>query len=202
MDRFWAECGARYPRGVGLNQRFFNSGYGSTHFVINTFANAGINKPLQVLRNCPDGLRFLEELQAAGVQQVTQYIGLAPIDANDWGRDTVFAKFDIVVDPEDQAAYAQAYAKMMAEVGEDIELHSYGLGAVASRQIYPLDLDQRPNRSGLGALSENFGAPCLYRVQQRSGQSPGGRQCLPKFRRSKSIPSTKALGTREGRASC
>lgn len=132
MDRFWAsECGARYPADVGLLQEVFNGGYSSTHFVINTFANAKDQQTAsEVLRSCPDGLRFLGELQAAGVQQVAQYIGLAPIDANDWGQDEVFAKFDIIVDPEDQAAYAQAYAKMMAEVGEDIELRSYGLGAV------------------------------------------------------------------------
>jgi hypothetical protein len=59
-----------------------------------------------------------------------QYMGVAPIDENDWTQDTVFSKFDIIVEPQDQAAYASAYMKMMQKVSEDIELRSYGLGAI------------------------------------------------------------------------
>merc|ERR1711965_300872 len=57
-------------------------------------------------------------------------MGVAPIDENDWTQDTVFSKFDIIVEPQDQAAYASAYMKMMQKVSEDIELRSYGLGAI------------------------------------------------------------------------
>ena len=49
----------------------------------------------------------------AGVVGVRQYLGFAPIDENDWGQDSTFSKFDIVVQPQDQAPYAAAYDKMM-----------------------------------------------------------------------------------------
>ena len=40
-------------------------------------------------------------------------MGPAAIDENDWTQDSVFAKYDIIVEPQNQAAYAAAYADMM-----------------------------------------------------------------------------------------
>ena len=82
------------------------------------------------MRSCPAGIEFLTELAQAGTVPTTQYMGAAPIDANDWTQDTVFSKFDIIVAPQDQAAYAAAYNEMMTTVSKDIDLRSYGLGAI------------------------------------------------------------------------
>jgi hypothetical protein len=57
-------------------------------------------------------------------------MGFAPIDVNDWTQDSTFSKFDIIVEPQNQAAYAAAYAEMMQTVAKDVELRSYGLGAI------------------------------------------------------------------------
>tara|TARA_B100000427_G_scaffold243645_1_gene206618 strand:- start:87 stop:458 length:372 start_codon:yes stop_codon:yes gene_type:complete len=59
-----------------------------------------------------------------------QYMGYALIDENDWTQDTVFAKFDINIEPESEVAFANAYLKMMNEVFKDTYVRSFGLGAV------------------------------------------------------------------------
>lgn len=132
MDRFWAsDCGKQYPADVALSQEVFNGSYPSTHFIINTFQSATDQaKAAQLMRSCPAGIEFLTELAQAGTVPTTQYMGVAPIDANDWTQDTVFSKFDIIVAPQDQAAYAAAYNEMMTTVSKDIDLRSYGLGAI------------------------------------------------------------------------
>jgi hypothetical protein len=132
MDRFWAsDCGKQYPADVALSQEIFNGGYPSTHFIINTFQNSTDQaKAAEILRSCPTGIKFLQELQAAGAVPTTQYMGFAPIDVNDWTQDSTFSKFDIIVEPQNQAAYAAAYAEMMQTVAKDVELRSYGLGAI------------------------------------------------------------------------
>ena len=134
------------------------------------------------------------------MQQVTQYIGFAPIDANDWGQDTVFAKFDIVVAPEDQAAYAQAYAKMMAEVGEDIELRSYGLGAVGfGRDKFTHWIwTGAQSIEALGALSQKISAHPAYIEFNKEVGNLREVVNVSQIQTLKSIPSTKALGTEKG----
>ena len=132
MDNFWAsDCGKQYPADVALAQEMFNGAYSSTHFIINTFQNsADQSKAAEIMRSCPDAITFLQALAASGTQPVMQYMGAAPIDENDWTQDTVFSKFDIIVEPQDQASYASAYMKMMKAASKDIDLRSYGLGAI------------------------------------------------------------------------
>ena len=69
-------------------------------------------------------------MAAAGVERVSQYIGMAPIDENDWGQDSVFSKWDLIVEPENQAEYAAAFAKMTTALSEDTDIRSYGLGSI------------------------------------------------------------------------
>ena len=132
MDRFWAsDCGKQYPADVALSQEVFNGGYSSTHFIINTFQNSADQaKAAELMRTCASGIQFLQELAAAGTVPTTQYMGPAAVDENDWTQDAVFSKFDIIVKPQDQAAYAAAYAKMMKAAAKDIDLRSYGLGTI------------------------------------------------------------------------
>ena len=132
LDKFWgSDCGKQYPADIGLSQEIFNGSYQSTHFVINTFQSAADQETAaEILRSCPTALEFQREMSEAGVVGVSQYLGFAPIDQNDWGKDTTFSKFDIVVEPQDQAAYAAAYGKMMSRVAEDRDVKSYGLGVV------------------------------------------------------------------------
>jgi len=132
MDKFWAsDCGKKYPADVALVEEIFNGGYTSTHFIINTFQNsADQNTAAEIMRSCPDGLAFLREIAATGTRPVMQYMGAAPIDANDWGNDLVFSKFDIIVEPQHQSAYVAAYKKMTDSVAKDVDMRSYGLGVI------------------------------------------------------------------------
>ena len=52
------------------------------------------------MRSCPSAITFLNEM-ANAVERVSQYIGMAPIDENDWGQDSVF-KWDLIVEPQTQ----------------------------------------------------------------------------------------------------
>ena len=132
MDRFWAsDCGKQYPADVALSQEIFNGSYTSTHFVINTFQTSSDQaKAVELMRTCDSGIQFLQELAEAGTVPTMQYMGPALVDANDWTQDTTFSKFDINVNPKDQAAYGAAYGKMMASAAKDIDLRSYGIGAI------------------------------------------------------------------------
>ena len=132
MDEFWAsECGKKYPADVALLTQSFNGANPATHSIINTFqtaedqANAG-----EIMRSCPAALTFLQAVGASGAQPTSQYMGAAPIDENDWTQDSAFSTFNIIVEPQNQAVYAQAYAKMMKNVANDVDLRSYGIGAV------------------------------------------------------------------------
>lgn len=131
MDKFWAsDCGKKYPADVGLSQELFNGSYTSTHFVINTFQSIeDQDNAAEIMRSCADAQIFLQEISASA-QPVMEYMGPAPVDENDWGQDSAFSKFDIIVEPQNQAVYAAAYMKMMKAAGKDIKLRSYGLGAV------------------------------------------------------------------------
>ena len=132
MDKFWdSACGKQYPADVALSEEVFNGGNTSTHFIINTFQNSEDQaKAAEIMRSCPDALVFLEELYGSGVVAVSQYMGPAAVDENDWTQDSVFSKFDIIVEPQNQAAYAAAYSEMMEKVSDDVDLRSYGLGSI------------------------------------------------------------------------
>ena len=132
MDKFWAsDCGKQYPADVGFSEEVFNGGNTSTHFFLNTFQNSEDQaKAAEIMRSCPDALTFLEELNASGAQGINQYMGPAAVDENDWTQDLVFSKFDIIVEPQNQAAYAAAYSEMMKKVSADIDVRSYGLGSI------------------------------------------------------------------------
>ena len=132
MDKFWgSDCGKQYPADVALSEEVFNGGNTSTHFIINTFQNSEDQaKAAEIMRSCPDALVFLEELYGSGVLAVSQYMGPAAVDENDWTQDSVFSKFDIIVEPQNQAAYAAAYSEMMEKVSDDVDLRSYGLGSI------------------------------------------------------------------------
>ena len=132
MDKFWdSDCGKQYPADVALSEEVFNGGNTSTHFIINTFQNSEDQaKAAEIMRSCPDALVFLEELYGSGVLAVSQYMGPAAVDENDWTQDLVFSKFDIIVEPQNQAAYAAAYSEMMEKVSDDVDLRSYGLGSI------------------------------------------------------------------------
>ena len=132
MDKFWdSDCGKQYPADVALSEEVFNGGNTSTHFIINTFQNSEDQaKAAEIMRSCPDALVFLEELYGSGVVAVSQYMGPAAVDENDWTQDSVFSKFDIIVEPQNQAAYAAAYSEMMEKVSDDVDLRSYGLGSI------------------------------------------------------------------------
>ena len=131
MDKFWAsDCGKKYPADVALSEEVFNGGNASTHFIINTFQNAEDQAAAaEIMRSCPDALTFLSEFYS-DAQATSQYMGPAAIDENDWTQDSVFAKYDIIVEPQNQAAYAAAYADMMQKVSKDAEVRSYGLGSI------------------------------------------------------------------------
>ena len=131
MDKFWAsDCGKKYPADVALSEEVFNGGNASTHFIINTFQNAEDQaSAAEIMRSCPDALEFLSEFYN-DAQATSQYMGPAAIDENDWTQDSVFAKYDIIVEPQNQAAYAAAYADMMQKVSKDAEVRSYGLGSI------------------------------------------------------------------------
>ena len=132
MDKFWdSDCGKQYPADAALSEEVFNGGNTSTHFIINTFQNSEDQaKAAEIMRSCPDALVFLEELYGSGVLAVSQYMGPAAVDENDWTQDSVFSKFDIIVEPQNQAAYAAAYSEMMEKVSDDVDLRSYGLGSI------------------------------------------------------------------------
>jgi len=132
MDKFWdSDCGKQYPADAALSEEVFNGGNTSTHFIINTFQNSEDQaKAAEIMRSCPDALVFLEELYGSGVVAVSQYMGPAAVDENDWTQDSVFSKFDIIVEPQNQAAYAAAYSEMMEKVSDDVDLRSYGLGSI------------------------------------------------------------------------
>ena len=131
MDKFWAsDCGKKYPADVALSEEVFNGGNASTHFIINTFQNAEDQAAAaEIMRSCPDALTFLSEFYS-NAQATSQYMGPAAIDENDWTQDSVFAKYDIIVEPQNQAAYAAAYADMMQKVSKDADVRSYGLGSI------------------------------------------------------------------------
>ena len=132
MDKFWdSDCGKQYPADAALSEEVFNGGNTSTHFIINTFQNSEDQaKAAEIMRSCPDALAFLEELYGSGVEAVNQYMGPAAVDENDWTQDSVFSKFDIIVAPQNQAAYAAADSEMMEKVSDDVDLRSYGLGSI------------------------------------------------------------------------
>jgi len=132
MDKFWAsDCGKKYPADAGLSQEVFNGGYQSTHFIINTFRNAkDQQEAAEILRSCPSAIAFLGEMTAAGVVPISQYIGMAPVDENDWGQDSVFTKYDLIVEPQNQAQYAAAFAKMATALSKNTDIRSYGLGSI------------------------------------------------------------------------
>ncbi len=132
MDKFWdSECGQKYPADAALNEEVFNGGYRSTHFIINTFRNAKEQQEAaEILRSCPSAIEFLNEMTAAGVVPDNQYIGLAPVDENDWGQDSVFSKWDLLVEPQDQSEYAAAFAEMTSSLSKDTDIRSYGLGTI------------------------------------------------------------------------
>lgn len=131
MDKFWAsDCGKKYPADVALSEEVFNGGNASTHFIINTFQNAEDQaSAAEIMRSCPSALTFLSEFYN-DAQATSQYMGPAAIDENDWTQDSVFAKYDIIVEPQNQAAYAAAYADMMQKVSKEAEVRSYGLGSI------------------------------------------------------------------------
>ena len=131
MDKFWAsDCGKKYPADVALSEEVFNGGNASTHFIINTFQNSEDQAAAaEIMRSCPDALTFLSEFYS-DAQATSQYMGPAAIDENDWTQDSVFAKYDIIVEPQNQAAYAAAYADMMQKVSKDADVRSYGLGSI------------------------------------------------------------------------
>ncbi len=131
MDKFWAsDCGKKYPADVALSEEVFNGGNASTHFIINTFQNSEDQAAAaEIMRSCPSALTFLSEFYS-DAQATSQYMGPAAIDENDWTQDSVFAKYDIIVEPQNQGAYAAAYADMMQKVSKDVDVRSYGLGAI------------------------------------------------------------------------
>ena len=131
MDKFWAsDCGKKYPADVALSEEVFNGGNASTHFIINTFQNAEDQAAAaEIMRSCPDALTFLSEFYS-DAQATSQYMGPAAIDENDWTQDSVFAKYDIIVEPQNQGAYAAANADMMEKISKDVDVRSYGLGAI------------------------------------------------------------------------
>ena len=53
-------------------------------------------------------------------------LGFALTEEGDWNQDLVFAKFDVIIEPQNQRAYAAAYAKMMSAAAEDVGLRSWG----------------------------------------------------------------------------
>ena len=125
-----SDCGKKYPADVALSEEVFNGGNASTHFIINTFQNAEDQAAAaEIMRSCPDALTFLSEFYS-DAQATSQYMGPAAIDENDWTQDSVFAKYDIIVEPQNQAAYAAAYADMMQKVSKDADVRSYGLGSI------------------------------------------------------------------------
>ena len=131
MDKFWAsDCGKKYPADVALSEEVFNGGNTSTHFIINTFQNSEDQAAAaEIMRSCPSALSFLAEFYT-DAQATSQYMGPAAIDENDWTQDSVFAKYDIIVEPQNQAAYAAAYADMMKKISKDVDVRSYGLGSI------------------------------------------------------------------------
>ena len=132
MDTFWAsDCGKQYPADVALLEEVFNGSSPSTHFIINTFQTSDDQaQAAEIMRSCPDAVAFVQSLYESGTLPVSQYMGSAPIDESDWTEDIVFSKVDIVVEPQNQERYADAYAKMMKKISRDVEMRSYGLGAV------------------------------------------------------------------------
>ena len=130
-DKFWdSDCGKKYPADVALSAEAFNGGNSSTHFIINTFQTSEDQAlAAEIMRSCPDARVFLENIYS-DARPTNQYMGSAHIDENDWTQDSVFAKYDIIVEPQNQAAYAAAFADMMKKVSQDVDLRSYGLGAV------------------------------------------------------------------------
>ena len=69
MDTFYdSDCGKQYPADVALAEQVFNGGYESTHFFLNSYANAAAQqKAAEIFRTCPAALAFLTEMSEAGV---------------------------------------------------------------------------------------------------------------------------------------
>ena len=132
MDKFWAsDCGKEYPADVVLAAEVFNGGNAASHFILNTYPNAAAQeKAVNMMATCAGGQEFLRELQAADVVGTRQMLGFHAVEGGDWTKDAAFAKFDIRVEARNQGAYVAAWQKMMSAVVEDINISSYGVGAI------------------------------------------------------------------------
>jgi hypothetical protein len=128
MDTFYeSDCGKQYPADVALAEQVFNGGYESTHFFLNSYANAAAQqKAAEIFRTCPAALAFLTEMSEAGVVFTMEHLSFPLIAEGDSTQDFAFAKFDVKVAPQNQAAYAMALRKMMNAAAEDVDVRSYG----------------------------------------------------------------------------
>ena len=127
MDTFYeSDCGKQYPADVALAEQVFNGGYESTHFFLNSYANAAAQqKAAEIFRTCPAALAFLTEMSEAGVVFTMEHLSFPLIAEGDSTQDFAFAKFDVKVAPQNQAAYAMALRKMMTAAAEDVDVRSY-----------------------------------------------------------------------------
>lgn len=121
------DCGKTYSADVGLAEEVFNGAYQSTHFSINTYQNAADQQRVaEIFRRCPSAIELLADLNAVGVIPTREYLGFAPTEEGDWNQDLVSAKFDMIIEPQNQRAYAAAYAKIMSAAAQDVGLRSRG----------------------------------------------------------------------------
>ena len=125
-DKFsGSDCGKIYPADVGLTEEVFNGASQSTHFSINIYQNAADQqKAAEIFRTFPGAIKLLADLNAAGVILTREYPGFALTEEGDWNQNLMFAKFDVIIEPQNQRAYAAAYAKMMSAAAEDVGLRS------------------------------------------------------------------------------
>tara|TARA_B110000037_G_scaffold55763_1_gene68185 strand:+ start:56 stop:775 length:720 start_codon:yes stop_codon:yes gene_type:complete len=130
MDKFAAsDCGKQLPADVGLMNERINGSAASTHFIIVSYEKmADFRKADALMQSCPEGATMLQEI-GSGSDPVTQFAVIPAIEVGDWGKDSVFMKYDMSV--SDEAAYGAAWTELMdANVADGTVTSSYGLNRI------------------------------------------------------------------------
>ena len=130
MDKFAAsDCGKQLPADVGLMNERINGSAASTHFIIVSYEKmADFRKADALMQSCPEGATMLQEI-GSGSDPVTQFAVIPAIEVGDWGKDSVFMKYDMSV--SDEAAYGAAWTELMdANVAAGTVTSSYGLNRI------------------------------------------------------------------------
>lgn len=130
MDKFAAsDCDKQLPADVGLMAEGINGSVASTHFIIVSYEKmADFTKAGALMQSCPEGATMFQEI-GSGSDPVSEFAVTPAIEVGDWGRDSVFMKYDMAV--SDEAAYGAAWTELIdSSVADGTVTSSYGLNRI------------------------------------------------------------------------